>query len=94
MCAKRFSTKTGTVMEGSKIGLQYWIIATFLLTTSRESLSSMKLHRDSGITEKSAWLLAHRSWMAMHQDGPQFDGPVEVDERSHCKSLLACLDIC
>ena len=33
-CAKRFSPKTGTVMEGSKLGLQVWMIATYLVSTS------------------------------------------------------------
>ena len=80
LCAKRFSTKTGTVMEGSKIGYQDWIIAMFLLTTSLKSVSSMKLHRDLGITQKSAWFLAHRIRAALSKDGELFAGPVEVDE--------------
>ena len=79
-CAKRFSTKTDTVMEGSKIGFQNWVISMFLVTTSLKSVSSMKLHRDLGITQKSAWFLAHRLRSAMSQDGTLFAGPVEVDE--------------
>ncbi len=77
---KRFSTKTGTVMEGSKIGYQDWGIASFEIMTSLKSVSSMKLHRDLGITQKSAWFLAHRLRSAMSQDGTLFSGPVEVDE--------------
>ena len=76
----RFSTKTGTVMEGSKIGYQDWIIASFLVMTNLKSVSSMKLHRDLGITQKSAWFLAHRLRTALSQDGTLFAGPVEVDE--------------
>ena len=79
-CARLFSTKTGTVMEGSKIGYQDWIIASFLIMTSLKSVSSMKLHRDLGITQKSAWFLAQRLRAAMSQDVPLFGGPVEVDE--------------
>ncbi len=79
-CAKRFSTKTGTVMEGSKIGFQDWLIAAFLLTTSLKSVSSMKLHRDLGITQKSAWFLAHRLRIALASENGAFSGPVEVDE--------------
>ena len=41
-CAKRFSAKTGTVIEGSKLGFQVWMIATYLLSTSLRSVSSMK----------------------------------------------------
>ena len=54
-CDKHFSVKTGTVMESSKLGYQTWAIATYLLTTSLKGVSSMKLHRDLGITQKSAW---------------------------------------
>ncbi len=79
----RFSTKTGTVMEGSKLGYQDWLIAMFLLTTSLKGVSSMKLHRDLDITQKSAWFLAHRLRDALSQgkgDAGGFAGPVEVDE--------------
>ena len=77
----RFSTKTGTVMEGSKLGYQDWLIAMFLLTTSLKGVSSMKLHRDLDITQKSAWFLAHRLRDALSQGkAGGFAGPVEVDE--------------
>ena len=79
-CAKRFSAKTGTVMEGSKLGFQVWMIATFLLSTNLKSVSSMKLHRDLEITQKSAWFLAHRLRRALNRDGDMFVGSVEVDE--------------
>ena len=79
-CTLKFSVKTGTVMEGSKIGYQDWIIASFLMMTSLKSVSSMKLHRDLGITQKSAWFLAQRLRVALSQDGVLFSGPVEVDE--------------
>ena len=76
-----FSTKTGTVMEGSKLSYQDWIIAMFLVTTSLKSVSSMKLHRDLDITQKSAWFLAHRLRDALSENGTAaFAGPVEVDE--------------
>ena len=79
-CVKKFSVKTGTVMEGSKVGYQDWLLGAFLLMTSLKSVSSMKLHRDLGITQKSAWFLAQRLRVALSQDGTLFAGPVEVDE--------------
>ena len=79
-CAKRFSAKTGTVMEGSKLGFQIWMIATYLLSTSLKSVSSMKLHRDLSINQRSAWFLAHRLRVALSEEGGVFSGPVEVDE--------------
>ena len=79
-CSKRFSAKTGTVMEGSKIGFKKWMVATFLMTTSLKSVSSMKLHRDIGVTQKTAWFMAHRLRVALSDKGGVFSGPVEVDE--------------
>ena len=80
-CGRRFSVKIGTVMEGSNIKLQKWAIAIYLIVTSLKGVSSMKLHRDLKITQKSAWHLAHRIRAAWDGDmADLFDGPAEVDE--------------
>ena len=80
-CRQRFSTRTGTTMADSKLGYQKWAIAIYLVTTSLKGVSSMKLHRDLGITQKSAWHLAHRIRQAWVDNGDEpFDGPVEADE--------------
>lgn len=42
-------------MHNSPLGCPVWIIAIYLLTTGLKGVSSMKLHRDLGITQKSAW---------------------------------------
>ena len=79
-CRKRFSVRMGTVMESSKLGYQTWAIAIYLFLTNLKSVSSMKLHRDLDITQKSAWHLAHRLRKAFESDDGLFQGPVEVDE--------------
>ena len=79
-CRKRFSVKTGTVMEASNIPLRKWAIAIYLCLTSLKSISSMKLHRDLNITQKSAWHMAHRIRKAFASNGDVFSGPVEADE--------------
>ena len=79
-CRKRFSTRTDTVMHSSKLGYQIWAIAIYLLTTSLKSVSSMKLHRDLSVTQKTAWHLAHRIRKALKSGGFRFAGPVEADE--------------
>ena len=67
-------------MQSSKLGYQVWVIAMYLLSTNLKSVSSMKLHRDLNITQKSAWHLAHRIRQAAMVQPEQFEGPVEVDE--------------
>ena len=78
-CASKFSVRTHSVMERSKIGYQDWLVAMFLVTTHLKGVSSMKLHRDLGITQKSAWFLAQRLRKALAEDGKLFRGPL-VDE--------------
>ena len=75
-----FSLKTGTAMQGSKLGLRVWAIALYLITTNLKGISSMKLHRDLDITQKSAWHLAHRIRKTWSHGAEPFAGPVEVDE--------------
>ena len=80
-CRKHFSVRKGTVMECSKMGLQKWAFALFLTTTNLRGISAIHLHRDLGITHKSAWFLMHRIREGMTKNtGVKFDGPVEVDE--------------
>ena len=79
-CRKDFSVKTNTLMHGSKLSLGTWAMALYLLTTNLKGVSSMKLHRDLGITQKSAWHLAHRIRETWEDDDSFFGGPVEVDE--------------
>ena len=67
-------------MEASNIGYQKWAIAIYLCLTSLKSVSSMKLHRDLEISQKSAWHMAHRLRKAFSENGGVFSGPVEVDE--------------
>lgn len=81
-CRKYFSVKTGTVMQSSKIGLQKWVIAIYLMSINLKGVSSMKLHRDLGVTQKTAWFMAQKirqGWLG-GQDDDKMDGVVEVDE--------------
>ena len=79
-CRRFFSVKTGTVMQGSKLGARDWVIATYQLTTGLKGTSALKLHRDLGISYKAAWYMAHRIRQAWDQGPTTFGGPVEVDE--------------
>ena len=79
-CRSYFSVKIGTVMESSKIPLRKWAFSLYLMVTNLKGISSMKLHRELGITQKTAWHMEHRIRMAWEQDDGLFGGPVEVDE--------------
>ena len=81
-CRSYFSVRTGTPMARSNIPLRKWAIAIYLCLTSLKSVSSMKLHRDIGVSQRAAWFMLHRIREAWgDEDGEEpFDGPVEVDE--------------
>ena len=80
-CRKHFSVRKGTVMQSSKIGLQKWGIALYMMTTGLKGTSSMKLYREVGIRQGTAWFLMQRIREGFDRGaGLPFPGPVEVDE--------------
>ena len=80
-CRSYFSVKTGTVMHMSRLPLRKWVFAIYLHLTSLKGVSSMKLHRDIGVPQKTAWFMLQRIREAWNSgDLEQFVGPVEVDE--------------
>lgn len=80
-CRRFFSVKIGTVMECSRLGYQIWAIAVYLFATTLKGISSMKLHRELSVTQRTAWSLLHRIRDAMAEEQLSlFDGTVEVDE--------------
>jgi len=79
-CRQYSSLKTGTLMEDSKLPLRVWGCAIYREMTSLKCVSSMKLHRDLGISQPAAWFLLHRIRGAFGDVRKSFAGPVEVDE--------------
>ena len=79
-CRKDFSVKTGSLMESSKLKLRVWLLAIYILTTNIKGTSSLKLHRDLKVTQKTAWFLAHRIRGAWDRTHTPFGGVVEADE--------------
>ena len=80
-CRRHFSVRKGTVMESSKVGLQKWAIALYMMTTGIKGTSSMKLYREVGIRQGTAWFLMQRireGFLAGRR--LPFPGPVEADE--------------
>lgn len=59
-CRKRFSIKVGTIFEDSKIPLQTWLLAIWMITSSKTGISSTQLAKDLGVTQKTAWFMTQR----------------------------------
>ena len=79
-CRSYFSVKSGTVMSKSHIPLRKWVFAIYLHITSLKGVSSMKLHRDIGVSQPCAWFMLQRIRKAWESDDLPFAGPVEIDE--------------
>jgi hypothetical protein len=82
-CLGNFTVTVGTVFERSKVPLNKWMLATYLLAASKKGMSAHQLHRTLGVTYKTAWFMMHRIREAMKDDGSPLGGPgkiVESDE--------------
>ena len=80
-CRRFFSVRIGTVMECSRLGYQIWALAVYLFATTLKGISSMKLHRDLNVTQRTAWYLLHRIRESLTPGQlTLFEGTVEVDE--------------
>lgn len=81
-CRRQFTATVGTIFEDSKITLNKWFAAIFLMCASKKGISAHQLHRTLDITYKSAWFMAHRVREATKEKGAltPFSGIVEADE--------------
>lgn len=80
-CRKHFSVRTGTVLEESRLPLQKWLMAIYMMTTARKGIPSTQMARELGITQKSAWFLAQRireTWLSSFNG--DMGNTVEIDE--------------
>ena len=76
-----FTLKTGTIFEDSAIGLDKWLPALWLVVNCKNGISSCELARDLGVTQKTAWFMAHRLRFALTDGGSELlSGEVEADE--------------
>lgn len=84
-CRAQFTVMIGTVFERSHIALNKWLMAAFLICSSKKGISAHQMHRMLGISYKSSWFMMHRLREAMRP--AKYPGPlggkdeiVEVDE--------------
>lgn len=78
---KYFNVKTDTLFDNTKIELQKWFLAIWIVTSHKKGISSLQLGRDLDITQKSAWFMLQRirNCFGIENDN-QLDNEVEADE--------------
>lgn len=81
-CQRQYSVRVGTIFEDSKIPLQKWFPCLYLILSHKKGISSLQLHRDLGVTQKTAWFMLHRVRHALGlENSPEkLTGIVEADE--------------
>jgi len=78
---KYFNVKTNTIFDNTKIDLQKWFLAIWLVTSHKKGISSLQLGRDLNITQKSAWFMLSRIRQCFGIDNDtKLDNEVEADE--------------
>jgi transposase-like protein len=80
----QFSVKVGTIFEDSPIGLDKWLSAMWMIANCKNGVSSYEIHRDLGVTQKTAWFMLHRIRLTMQDDNISMIGgngaAIEMDE--------------
>lgn len=84
---KYFNVRTATLFDNTKVELQTWFLAIYLVTGHKKGISSLQLSRDLNVTQKTAWFMLQRIRNCFGLEGNEGNGnlgeggqAVEVDE--------------
>ena len=86
---RQFSAKVGTIFEDSPIPLEKWLVVVWMLTNSKNGVSSYEISRAIGVTQKSAWFMLHRIRLGL-KDGQGFGAKTKLGATA-AKSKLTSL---
>lgn len=82
-CRCRFSLRSGTALEGSKMPFRYWFIAIHLLTATKHTFSAAEIQRQLGHKRyQPIWEMVHKIRSVMGKRDAEYNlaGYVELDE--------------
>jgi transposase-like protein len=83
-CGKQFSVKVNSIFEDSRLPLNKWMVAFWMVANCKNGVSSYEIHRAIGVTQKSAWFMLHRIRHAMQTGSIEkfgaTGGTIEADE--------------
>ena len=66
-CELQFTVTVGTLFERSKLPLNKWLMALFLLASSKKGMSTHQMSRMLQISYKSTWFMTMRLREAMRE---------------------------
>lgn len=78
---KYFNVKTATLFDNTKVELQKWFLAIWLVTSHKKGISSIQLSKDIDVTQKTAWFMLQRirKCFGVENDN-ELENTVEADE--------------
>lgn len=80
-CRERFTVKVNTMFHGSHVPLRKWFIAIYIFSAHKKGISSLQLHRDLGVTQKTAWFMLSRIRNTFKSDSEEMmEGTTQADE--------------
>jgi len=80
-CKERFTVTVKTMFEGSHISLRKWFIAIYIFSSHKKGISSLQLHRDLGVTQKTAWFMLSRIRNTFKpKSAKKLTGTIQADE--------------
>jgi len=82
-CKSQFTVTINTVFEDSKIPLRKWLIAWYMICSSKKGISSLQLQRNLELgSYRTALFMAHRIRHALKENGyaEKLSGIIEADE--------------
>ena len=67
-CHHQTSVIACTIFEATKLPLKIWFLAIYLITQSKDGISTLNLARQLGISQNSAWLQKHKLMQVMLEE--------------------------
>lgn len=81
-CRCQTSLMAGTLFEHSRLPLNTWFLAMYLLTQTKTNLAALELARHLGVSYSSAWRMKHKLMQAMteREASRRLTGFVQIDD--------------
>jgi hypothetical protein len=81
-CRRQTSPMAGTIFNSTKLPLTTWFRAMYLITQTKQGISSIELGRRLGVTQTTAWKIKTKLAEAMRltSEAERLDGDIEMDD--------------
>lgn len=81
-CHRQTSVTSGTIFDNTKLPLNIWFLAIYLITQSKDGISSLNLSRTIGVSANAALRVKHKLQHVMKKqdDALPLSGFIQIDD--------------